>query len=359
MNFVFLARAVDGISFDVYTEKASTFKLADQGRADAVKAPYEGEIPAETWTTLTITRDMCKLNNEVYKDKTYTLAIEVNPNEEKYYAREVLYIDNIKLLISAENAVLGAEAQAFMSENNMTAYAYKAIRDDLSATLYEGNHTGNWTKMTSNDLPYIAYRGNYGAGSYAVVDFTGKNIPQFCFFAKNITPSLLDGQDGFYIHTGMLRENGEPSSPHDCGRVTFFGPTKMVHGTPDNYDRVGPQHGYKTKTENGETIVTEETSPMSLNGLVDGVHYRYVAGIKSVSAGNLVVELLLINLDTNQEVVRYTTAISGSWITESYATGSIVMYGGFNRVVNLDKIYSVYTGVSNVYAIDKVSEILG
>ena len=93
--------------------------------------------------------------------------------------------------------------------------------------------------------------------------------------------------------------------------------------------------------------------------LVDGVHYRYVAGIKSVSAGNLVVELLLINLDTNQEVVKYTTSISGSWITETYATGSIVMYGGFYRVVNLDKIYSVYTGVSNVYAIDKVSEILG
>ena len=358
MNFISLSRRVDGISFEVFTPKAVTYSLADQGRADKLKQDYTGEIPAETWTTLTVTREMCKVNAEVYSDKGYSLAIALQPAD-KFYAREVIYIDNIQLIINDEKPTIASEAQAFMDENNMVAYGYKSINSDLSASLYDGTHTGVWNVMKTNDLPYIAYRGEYGAGSYVVSDFTGKSIPQICLFAKSITSSLLDGQPGFYIHTGMLRDNGDISSPHDSGRVTFFGPNKMPHGTPDNYDRIGPQYGYKTKKDGEETIVTEETSPMSLNGLVDGVHYRYVVGIKSADVGYFVIEQLLINLDTNEEVVKYETRFAYDWITADYITGNIIMYGGFNRPITLDKMYAVYTNVSNMYAIDKVAEILG
>jgi hypothetical protein len=61
-------------------------------------------------------------------------------------------------------------------------------------------------------------------------------------------------------------------------------------------------------------------------------------------------------LDTNTEAVRYETTISGSWITADYISGNIVMYSRYNVAITLDKIYAVYEGVSDIYAIDKVSE---
>ena len=37
-------------------------------------------------------------------------------------------------------------------------------------------------------------------------------------------------------------------------------------------------------------------------------------------------------------------------------SGNIVMYSRYNVAITLDKIYAVYEGVSDIYAIDKVSE---
>ena len=96
-----------------------------------------------------------------------------------------------------------------------------------------------------------------------------------------------------------------------------------------------------------------------IRGLEDGVHYRYVAGIKSAKVGEIIIDLLLINLDTNTEAVHYTTKITGAWITEEYlSAGNIVMYSRLNVKTTLDKIYPVYTKIGSIYAIDLVAEAL-
>ena len=205
--------------------------------------------------------------------------------------------------------------------------------------------------MSDDDVPYLAYNGDYGAGNYVVVDFTGKNVPQFCFFAKEVTSSLLDGKAGIYVHTGMAKENGDFNDINDGGRVTFLGPNKIEYAHVNNQGRL-KSYGRGVDSD-------PNPSPLSINGLVDGVHYRYVAGIKSAKIGELVIELLLINLDTNTEEVRYETTLTGSWITADYISGNIVMYGRYNVAITLDKIYAVYENVSDIYAIDKVSEVLG
>ena len=235
----------------------------------------------------------------------------------------------------------------------MTAYGYRKLTGDaqgITVTLAEGRYAGDWNEIKDDNVSYVAFNGNYGSGSYVVADFTGKNVPQMCFFADKVTSSLTDGLAGFYIHTGMLKKSGVEVSPHDGGRVTFFGPNKMQYRRPDNQGRVGPQHGYQTNNP--------VNSPLSINGLEDGVHYRYVAGIKSAQTGKFTVELLLINLDTNAEVVRYETDISGSWITASYLNGNIVMYGRYNTAITLDKVYPAYTGVSSAYNIDLVKSAI-
>ncbi len=242
-------------------------------------------------------------------------------------------------------------ADAFMNANNMDAYGYETITDDMSVTLNAGTYTGPWYTIANDEVPYVAYNGNYGAGAYVVVDFTGKNVPQLCFFAKEVTSSLVDRAAGFYIHTGMIQADGTIVSATDAGRVTFFGPNKMEYCRPDSNGRVGPQHGY--------TAANPVNSPLSINGLVDGTHYRYVAGIKSAMAGEMVLELLLLNLDTNEEVVRYETKFTGNWLTADYISGNIVMYSRYNTAITLDKVYAVSTNVGSAYDLDMVKAVLG
>jgi hypothetical protein len=239
-----------------------------------------------------------------------------------------------------------------MTENNITAYAFDSINADMSVALkpsyYQGRPEYGTELMSDDDVSYVAYNGNYGAGNYVVVDFTGKNVPQFCFFAKEVTSSLLDGKAGIYVHTGISKQNGDYNDITDGARVTFFGPNKIEYAHVNNLGRFGTVYGTK-----------DDPSPLSIRGLEDGVHYRYVIGVKSAQSGRFVLEQLLINLDTNTEEVRYETTITGSWITADYISGNIVMYGRYNAAITLDKIYAVYEDVSDIDAIDKVSEVLG
>lgn len=356
-DFVYLSRWAQGISFDVYSEDALSFRLktlTDDPKNNAyLREDYTGKIPAETWTTVTLSRALMMKNFETYRSKPYSIALALEKTG-GFGTQDCIYIDNIQLIIDGEGMVAD-EAQTFMTANGITGYAYDSINADLSVELkagyYQGRPEYDSVQMSDDDVPYLAYNGNYGAGNYVVVDFTGKNIPQFCFFAKEVTSSLLDGKAGIYVHTGMAKENGDFNDVNDGGRVTFFGTNKIEHAHVNNQGRL-KSYGIGVDSD-------PDPSPLSINGLVDGVHYRYVAGIKSAKSGELVIELLLINLDTNTEVVRYETTLKGGWITADYISGNIVMYSRYNVAITLDKIYAVYEDVSDIYAIDKVSEVLG
>lgn len=360
MDFIFLSRAVQGITFDVYSAKALDFKLNDEGRTDKLLMDYTGSIPAETWTTITISYELCIRNDEVYKDKGYKLALNFYGQE--LAPRECIYIDNIQLILSEET--IAKEAQAFMDANNIKAYGFHSISSDLQVSLQEGRYAKEWWNLEQDSVPYIAYEGNFDAGSYVVVDFTGKNVPQLTFFAKEITSSLIDGKAGLYIHTGMVKKNGLLVSDTDGGRLTFLGPNKIEYCRPDSTGRVGKQFGTKgwypdgTRDDAGTAV-----SPLSLRGLEDGVHYRLVAGIKtareeSVTKGRIVLELLLINLDTNTEVVMYEWSEATEGLHSLLGGGNIVMYGRYNQAITIDKLYAVHQNVSNIYAIAEVTEVL-
>lgn len=353
-DFVYLSRKVQGVSFEIYSAKAVSFKLKattdDPQNAAYIKQDYTGTIPAETWTTITLSRDLMMKNYETYRTAAYAIALTLE-KAGGFSAMDCVYIDNIQLILDTESTI-ASEAQTFMTANGITAYAYDSINADMSASLktgyYQGRPEFGTQLMSDDDVPYIAYNGSYGAGDYVVVDFTGKNVPQFCFFVKEVTSSLLDGKAGFYVHTGIAKQNGEYNDATDGGRVTFFGPNKIEYAHVNNLGRLDKVYGSAS-----------DPSPLSINGLVDGVHYRYVIGIKSAQNGSFVLQQLLLDLDTNKEVVRYETTISRGWVTEDYISGNIVMYGRYNVAITLDNIYAVYENVSDINAIDKVSEVLG
>jgi hypothetical protein len=134
-------------------------------------------------------------------------------------------------------------AKAFLAANNITLYAHQSVNDDLQVQLYKGTYQGEAYALKNDDVPYVAYNGNYGAGSYVAVDFTGKNLPQLCFFVKDISPSLIDGLAGVYIHNGIIKNDGTYRSDTDAGRVTFLGPNKVEYKTVDADGRYSGQFG--------------------------------------------------------------------------------------------------------------------
>lgn len=354
-DFVYLTRRVQGVSFEIYSAKDLTFKLQaltdDPANNAYLREDYTGTVPAETWTKISLSRELMMKNFETYRNTLYSIALTLE-TDGGFSALDCVYIDNIQLIMDSDG-VIADEAQSFMADNNITAYAYNSINADMSVSLKTSYYQGkpdyaSTQRMSDDDVSYVAYNGNYGAGDYVVVDFTGKNVPQFCFFAKEVTSSLLDGKAGIYVHTGISKQNGDYNDSTDGGRVTFFGPNKIEYAHVNNLGRFGTVYGSAA-----------EPSPLSIRGLEDGVHYRYVIGIKSAQSGKFVIEQLLINLDTNTEAAHYETTITGAWITADYIRGNIVMYGRYNVAITLDKIYAVYQGVSDINAIDKVSEAIG
>ena len=351
-DFVFLSREAQGISFEIYSARELNFKLKamtdNPENGLYLREDYTGVIREDTWTTITLSRALMMTNYDTYKSTLYSIALSLEA-QGGFSRGGCVYIDNIQLIMDKEGEI-ASQAQEFMTANGITAYAYESIGSNLEVKLKPGYFQGKPDiasgGMISNDVPYIAYNGNYGAGNYVVVDFTGKNVPQLCFFAKEVTPSLIDGKAGIYIHTGVSNQNGDANDPNDGARVTFFGANKIEHAHVNNMGRLKVYGS------------SSDISPLSILGLQNGVHYRYVTGIKSAKNGELVFEQLLINLDTGGKVVYYETVIKGAWITSDYTSGNIVMYGRYNVAITLDKIYAVYANVSDIYAIDKVSESL-
>ena len=104
--------------------KDATYKVADQGTPDLIAQDYTGEIEKETWTTLTITRELCMRNYDAYKNKGYSIAIALSAKDDTFRAREVIYIDNVQLLV-AESTMSDA-AKTFMAD--VLSFAPVAVR---------------------------------------------------------------------------------------------------------------------------------------------------------------------------------------------------------------------------------------
>ncbi len=348
LEFIFLSREVEGISFDVYTTQPLQYKLY-AGTSKAIKMDYTGSVAAETWTKITVTRELYLANSDSYSGCTYALAISFYVEGEELPAQTSFYLDNIQLVTTDATQSVTDIAKAFLETNNMTIYGSKSLNDNLQVQLYAGMYQGEAHDLKIDDVPYLAYNGNYGVGTYVAVDFTGKNLPQLCFFAKEVTPSLLDGLAGVYIHNGMIKNNGEYRSELDASRVTFLGPNKVEYRRVDADGRYSGQFGS-----------ADSPSPMSERGLQDGVRYRYVIGVKSAQAANgttkgkVVLQLMLINLDTNSVMADYEKELSDVAFTENYLSGNVVMYGKYNVAITLDKIYPIYQNVQDIDDIDVV-----
>lgn len=218
------------------------------------------------------------------------------------------------------------DVRMWMEESAITAYDCVSVDADKTVVLDAGSYTGSLGSggMASCDLPYVAFHGNYGCGTFAEFDFTGKNLPQVAFFVDEVSPSLIDGGKGLYISNGFTTLTGAVFSETDASRLTVFGPNKVEYKVIDNQGRY-PATGSP-----------DEPCAMSYNMLDTNTDYRYIVGFTNGlegESGSVDLNILLINLDTSEEVFRTVQTLSGRF-PENYFSGSIVAYGRFKKTTS-------------------------
>ena len=202
---------------------------------------------------------------------------------------------------------------------------------------------------------YLALNGDYGLGDYVAFDFTGKNMPEIAFFAKNYDDSMYANgfsKQGIVVVTGITTWKGELSSGvNGNGTIISYGYSHMIEDTAKHKNFL--YEGSK-----------ERVSALGRANLVDETHYRVIMGFVGGSghgANGVTLHWYLYNLDT-QEIVEQSTLESYNFFDGSNSTvnnmtlndlvGSIVLYGKFGATLTLDKVHGVFenTDISTVAA---------
>ena len=204
----------------------------------------------------------------------------------------------------------------------------------------------NYTKGQQNgggvEQSYFAIDGNYGLNTYVAFDFTGKNMPEIAFFAKNYNESMYaDGtsKQGIVVVTGITFWNGSK-----CADVNGGG-TEINYGFP---------YMIQDASDGGFTQGAFATSQLARANLIDGKRYRVIIGFTG-SENALTLNWYLYDLDT-KVVVEQSSMTTHDFFTGSNAkvgnmtlndlVGSIVLYGKFGVDTYIDRFCGVYENSS-------------
>ena len=201
------------------------------------------------------------------------------------------------------------------------------------------NYTIGQNAGGSINQTYLAFDGNYSFSDYIAFDFTGKNMPEIMFFAKNYDTSMYysEGKQGVVVASGITLYNGTIGNAQTNNtKVGVSGPFGAYYS-----EAVAPYGG---------NMLKDFESKLARAKLEDGVQYRIIIGIEKGS-NTFTVKWLLYNV-TSEEIVEEVSQVSWAFFTGSNEavnnmvvddlSGSIVLYGKFGTTCTIDKIYGVY-----------------
>jgi hypothetical protein len=188
---------------------------------------------------------------------------------------------------------------------------------------------------------YLALDGNYSFDDYIVFDFTGKNMPEVMFFAKNYDASMYysEGKQGIVVASGITLHDGTIGSAQTNNtKVGVSGPFGAY------FEGAAAPHG--------GNMMSDFEAQLARENLVDGKQYRIVMGIEN-NGTTFTLKYMLYNLTDN---VVVETVEQTSWLffdgenpmvnnmTLNDLVGSIVLYGKFGSTCTIDKLHGVESG---------------
>ena len=256
--------------------------------------------------------------------------------------KEVVAVDGDAVYTATYSATLKSGMTASETVANGDGIILNAgnIGGGANYEIGENNDDGDETPSSVRQS-YLAFDGNFGFGSYIALDFTGKNMPEVMFFAKNYTDSMYyaEGKQGIVVASGITLYNGGIGSAQTNNTmVSVSGPFGAYIQAAD--------------APHGGNMMADFASALARANLTDGVHYRVIMGFTG-SGNTVTLNLCLYNLDTNTEVEKSSmttwafftgsNAAVGS-MTLSDLVGSIVLYGKFGTTCTIDKLHGVTSG---------------
>ena len=240
----------------------------------------------------------------------------------------------------SDNVSLGT-TKATTQENGKIVLSASNLGDGANYVI--GQNNGGYVQQS-----YLALDGNYNLDDYVVFDFTGKNLPEIAFFAKNYNDSMYaegTSKQGIVVVTGITTWDGQLSSGVNG------------NGTQINY---GHPYMIQNASNGGFCQGAFASSALGRANLVDGKHYRVIMGF--TGSGNMItLHWYLYDLDTNSVVEQSSMTTWGFFsgsnsavgnMTINDLVGSIVLYGKFGVSTTIDKMWGVFcdTNIDTVAA---------
>ena len=229
--------------------------------------------------------------------------------------------------------ISGGPTHTYGVEQSNNKIVLKASGMGNGANYTLGQNNGGYVHQS-----YLAFDGNYALNDYVAFDFTGKNLPEIAFFAKNYNDSMYaegTSKQGIVVVTGITTWNGQ------------LGSGVNGNGTQINY---GFPYMIQNAADGGFVRDSFASSPLGRANLVDGTHYRVIMGFTG-SGSAITLHWYLYNLDTGSKVEQ-SSMTTWNFFTGSNAqvgnmtindlSGSIVLYGKFGVACTLDKVHGVF-----------------
>jgi hypothetical protein len=240
-------------------------------------------------------------------------------------------------------AVYEGEFQDNVTVSGGPGHTYGVEQTDGKIVLKKSNlgDGANYTLGQNNGgfvhQSYLALDGNYSLNDYVAFDFTGKNLPEIAFFAKNYNDSMYaegTSKQGIVVVTGITTWDGQ------------LGSGVNGNGTKINY---GFPYMIQNAADGGFCKGALAESALGRANLVDGTHYRVIMGFTG-SDKAITLHWYLYNLDTNT-VVEESSMTTWNFFSGSNEqvgnmrisdlNGSIVLYGKFGTTCTIDKLHGV------------------
>ena len=273
------------------------------------------------------------------------------------------------------NYVLGADGKTPLALTyNESRYANLTLKDTSNnvaintmlskgATFGENNSVtldgkcvdgaGHLYQIVDIDNSYIAFKGDYGVGTYVDFEFTGPNMPLVMFFADEINGNMTnyssshDKSTGEIAdYTGILFSNGmwNPSKTNNTlwENYTIWGPNRIYRGTNVVTGTIGT----------GSALCATTTEAFTLFGQINSystTNFKYVVGTQD-KCGKLSLHSLLYDNDTGVLIAEFhndtdldSNDYSGSIIAYATLNGEQITEGGttYNRGIDSTFEYSM------------------
>ena len=260
-------------------------------------------------------------NNTEYYTSPYTVVQSDFVNE--WYIRNANEAE-IKTMLYKGTRIKDYYVQDGVTTISFETMAYHSEvkkNEDGTVTMPARQTGGAITVATvaATDTPYIAFKGEYGIGTYVDFTFTGNNMPQVMFFADNINGDMTSsGGSGVLCMNGLTKHEGTESFSR-CTDYLVFGPNRL-NGT---YYEDGQQAA--TILSTGTTANPGNYPLLSQTGLrtTPDTNYKYTVGTFAKD-GYLYMDIYLYNADTDRQIyhIEKKTSISSTAVT----AGNIVAY---------------------------------